>query len=455
MKNYTILSGSIVVACLLTIAGCKNLIEIDLPKDQLTTEKVFADSANTVAAILGIYHGISGGFSSGAVTTYQGLSADELHPSSTTAVIQEFFQNNLTATNGNLGANWSNVYQSIYKTNAIIEGVEKSETMLASQKAAFMGEARTMRAYFYFNLVNLYGPVPLVLSTDYNFTRTQPRNLEEEIYDQIVEDLNYAISVLPQEVDGNIRVNRDVAMALLARVCLFDGEYEMAKRNSTELINSNRYTLAASPNDVFSPQSTETIWSLMSVNPARATQEGFTFIPSSSTARPAYVISNTVLDAFETDDLRKSQWIRTNTVNGQPYSYPYKYKMRTSDGSTDLERYVVLRLAEQYLIRAEAETKLKNYAAAIVDVNRIRQRANLEDFPSTDDPSAILREIEKQRQLELMCEWGHRWFDLKRTGRIDDILQQVKPQWNANDVLYPIPQTQLDRNPFLVQNTGY
>ncbi|MGY0039312.1 RagB/SusD family nutrient uptake outer membrane protein [Pedobacter sp. NJ-S-72] len=350
MKNYPTISWTIILIILFTNSACKKFIEIDLPKDELTTEKVFADSADANAALVGIYARMHSGltFGSGLLTIYPGMSSDELLQTASDDN-RQFYSNTLLPTNSTVGGIWSAGYSYIYTQNACIEGVANSHTLTDSQKAVFTAEARCLRAFIYFYLVNLYGPVPLVLTTDYNTSRTLPRASEEAVYKQIVEDLTYAKSVLPLKIDGNTRVNKDVATALLARVYLFRGNYTGAITEANSLIESNRYGIAATPNDVFLPESTETIWGLLPVSPSRATWEGFNLIPSSSSRVPAYIISDDLFNAFDVNDLRKIQWIRFNTVNGVKYPYPYKYKMRVA-GSTTLENYVMLRFTEQYLI---------------------------------------------------------------------------------------------------------
>lgn len=455
MKNYPTISWAIILIILFTNSACKKFVEIGLPKDELTTKKVFADSADANAALLGIYARIHSGltFGSGLLTIYPGMSSDELFQTASDDN-KQFYNNTLLSTNNMVGGMWSAGYSYIYTLNACVEGIENSHTLTDTQKAVFIGEARCLRAFIYFYLVNLYGPVPLVLTTDYNISKVLPRTSEDAVYKQIVEDLVYAKSVLPLNIDGNIRVNKDVATALLARVYLFRGNYSKAITEASTLIESNRYSIAATPNDVFLPQSTETIWGLLPVSPSRATWEGFNLIPSSSSRVPAYIISNDLFNAFDVNDLRKIQWIRFNTVNGVKYPYPYKYKMRVA-GSITLENYVMLRLTEQYLIKAEAEANLNNLSAAETDLNKIRQRAGLQGFSADNDKALILKEIEKERQLEFAFEWGHRWFDLKRTQRANEILSAIKTNWKPTAVLYPIPQAQLERNSKLVQNDGY
>jgi hypothetical protein len=119
-----------------------------------------------------------------------------------------------------------------------------------------------------------------------------------------------------------------------------------------------------------------------------------------------------------------------------------------------LDHSTVLRLAEQYLIRAEARTQQNNIAGAQADVNVIRHRAGLGDTPANDKES-LLTAIDQERKHELFNEWGHRWLDLKRTGRADAVLSAIKPQWKPTAVLFPIPESEIINNPALKQNPGY
>jgi hypothetical protein len=122
------------------------------------------------------------------------------------------------------------------------------------------------------------------------------------------------------------------------------------------------------------------------------------------------------------------------------------------------EYYMVLRLAEQYLIRAEARAHLRNLPGAIADLDSIRNRAGLPLISITNP--AITREelliaIQQERQTELFAEWGHRWFDLKRTKQADAVLKDRKSSWNSTDTLYPVPASERILNPNLTQNDGY
>ncbi|MFY0255507.1 RagB/SusD family nutrient uptake outer membrane protein [Chitinophaga sp. 30R24] len=167
---------------------------------------------------------------------------------------------------------------------------------------------------------------------------------------------------------------------------------------------------------------------------------------------PNYAINNILYNAFELGDTRKSKWINSITVLGSAYLYPYKYKSRTNNNA---EFEMVLRLAEQYLIRAEARAQQNNTSQAKEDLDVIRLRAGLTGTTATDKNSLLLA-IEHERQVELFCEWGHRWLDLKRTNRSTAIIGTEKPAgWQDTDVLYPIPQSAVSTNSKLSQNKGY
>ena len=175
------------------------------------------------------------------------------------------------------------------------------------------------------------------------------------------------------------------------------------------------------------------------------------FIPvGGANGRSIYALTTWLLDSFEPGDLRITKW---TGVNAQHYSYPAKYKATTAT-STPMEYNTVLRLAEQFLIRAEARAHLGNTAGAAEDLNRIRKRAGLA-VTTANGVSDLLAAIAQERRVELFAEWGHRWLDLKRTGQADAVLKKIKDGWKAQDTLYPIPYTELMHNSSLVQNPGY
>jgi hypothetical protein len=189
------------------------------------------------------------------------------------------------------------------------------------------------------------------------------------------------------------------------------------------------------------------------------TAEGFAFVPFSPLMTPDFVLQNDLLDAFKANDERKNAWTKTGTINSQAYTYPFKYKTALGvPGAAKTEYNMVLRLAEQYLIRAEAraaEGKITGTNSAESDLNIIRNRAGLGSLTLVTATDAA-QAIEQENRIEFFTEWGHRWLDLKRWGIANAVLTINKgASWQATDVLYPIPEEEILTNTSLTQNPGY
>lgn len=444
------------IVCAALLIGCKKMIDIGNPKNQIESSKVFTDSLSANSAVVGIYidmmQSFGLNFTTGGITAYTGLSSDELVLSSKDADLSQFYSNQISILNNINASLWSQAYKYIYDTNACIEGINNSTGMTQSAKNQLLAESRQIRAFLYFNLSNLYGAVPLITSTDYHVNQSLPRFPVDSIYTQILRDLNFAQNYLPKNNQAE-RANFYSATAFLAKVQLYRKNYSAAEEAASVVINSGNYQLEPDVNKVFLAGSTEVIWKFIPVFPGIETPEGYAFVPSDPSVAPKFVISNSLFNSFENGDARKANWINVNTNNGTIYPYPFKYKATTSNG-TLTENYAVLRLAEQYLIRAEARANMNNISGAQADLNLIRNRAGLANTTATNQ-QALLSAIEKERRSELFCEWGNRWFDLQRTNRANAIFTLIKPGWTAHAVLYPIPEGEIKTNPALSQNAGY
>ena len=452
-RIHIVIIFGLVVSFLLS---CKKLVEVDIPDDRITKEVVFSNDGVASSALSGLYAQMirsSSQLTSGGATLFLGLSADEMYNSVQSPTTDEFTNNELTPGNTTVRLNfWAHAYNIIYQANSLIEGLQQSTGVSGGVKTQLMGEAKFIRAFVYFYLVNIYGEVPLVVTTNYQQNSIVPRTAVQQIYSQMNEDLTEAKSLLTDTYPSasRTRINKRCASALLARIYLYEKQWDKAEQESSSVINSGLYTLATNLNNVFIASSNETIWQLMPVSTTANTWDGNLFIPASS-AIPAYPVTIALANAFSAADQRKAAWIKAVTISGNPYYHPFKYKVKTS--TTLSEYYVVFRLAEQYLIRAEARAQQNKIVAAQSDINLIRMRASLPNT-SASDQSSLLTAIEAERRLELCFEWGHRWFDLKRTGRIDAVLSG-KPSWQPTDALYPIPLMEIQRNPALTQNPGY
>jgi hypothetical protein len=441
--------------------SCKKFVEVGTPSDQVVTVTVFSDDATATSAILGLYHNImdfNNSLLNGGATLCAGLSSDEIVNRSSNSEHDAFRNNSIQASSENLNNwLWSPSYINIYHANAIIAGLEQSSNLSPSVKQQLQGEAKFIRGITYFYLSNLFGDIPLILSTDFRINQHASRTSRDEVIQQIILDLKDAKNQLPEGylVSERTRPNKWTAAALLSRVYLYRNEWKNAEDEASEVIMTSSYELASDLNKAFIINSREVIFQMAPVNSFNSTAEGLAFVPSgSATGRPSYLLTANLLSAFEVNDKRKAFWTNVKTVSSIDYFFAYKYKIRSSPTPSN-ECNIVLRLAEQYLIRAEARAQQDNVDGAQEDLNIIRRRAGLAETTATTKQD-LLSTILHERQVELFAEWGHRWFDLIRTGKATAVLESQKsPNWQDTDTLFPIPISQLKLNPSLTQNPGY
>lgn len=465
---YTIYNNSsfrnrVIVVLLATLFGlpassCKKFLEIDPPKDSARTSQIFENDDIATSSVTGVYSRMaaSGAFSGdqSSISSISGLAADELK--SHNIFLDDFYKNQIATSNSNINTLWSNSYAYIYTSNAILEGLNGSNGLTENTKKQLQGEAKFIRAFCYFYLVNLFGAVPLSLTTDYRINEVAAKSSKEKIYSQITMDLVDAENLLSNNYISTerIRPNKWAAKALLSRVYLYEEKWELASKKATEVIDQKTmYSLDDDLDKVFLKNSNEAIWQLMPTA-GRNTNEGTLFVLN---ATPLQVsLSPGFLPLFETGDVRKSKWTSQYTNTTGTYFYPFKYKLKTTVNGVISEYSMVIRLAELYLIRAEARAKLVQINLALEDINFIRKRARLSVPLVALTQAQCIAEVEKQRRFELFSEWGHRWLDLKRTGRATTILAPVKgANWKDTDVLFPIPDNEINRNINVGQNLGY
>lgn len=461
LPNYLLIISLI---CFSTFQfSCTKLVTVDPPKNQLVSSVVFSDSIDANAAVLGLYVKIMNlstdlNLNNGGATIYTGLSSDELSSTTSDPNEQQFFTCSISPiTNTRINSLWSYGYQLIYQCNACIEGLNQSLTLSSSVKNRLMGEAYVVRALTYYYLVNLFGSIPLVLTSDYHISSSLGQVSNDVVLDAIINDLNLAESLLPDAYlsVNKSRPNRFTAAALLSRVLLYKHQWADVVTAASTVLNSPQYGLETDLNKVFRIGNKESIWQLPPLQAGYQTAEGQFFVPSSAMVVPKYPLNHSLFQAFSGVDRRKSTWLTSNTVGGTVYTFPFKCKLVYANGASPQEYYNLIRLAEVYLIRAEARCQLQDFDGAKQDLNQVRRRAGLSDNTDTN-ADQLLQAIYEERRLELFCELGHRWFDLKRTGKINTVLSLEKgADWTATDSLYPIPFSELQLNPKLKQNPGY
>jgi hypothetical protein len=444
-----------------SVSSCRKFLDVQEPNSKIPISLAFSDDANANSAVVGMYLDMyfftNGAFSGGAgsIPWVTGLSADELHNNLQEAIAGEIERNNIEVDNTYTANLWISIYKSVYRANAVMEGVNLSTGVTPAKKNQFKGEALFIRAFCYFYLVNLFGDVPLVLTTDYHLNAKLSRASQMQVYSQIEADLLAADTLLLEDYPTveRVRPNRSTVNALLARLYLFRQDWQKAAGYATKiLLQTSRYKFPADLNGVFLANSTEAIWQLQPGDNAYYTNEGYVFGPRE--ALNSNVLTDTLVNSFSASDKRKINWIGSL---GSLYR-PNKYKLYQLTRPPVMEYSMVFRLAEQYLIRAEANAQLGAISGpngALSDINAIRNRAGLSDT-TVGGLNEVMAVIERERKLELFTEWGHRWLDLKRWNKATEILAPLKPNWLTTDTLYPVPQSEINKNAHLKpQNPGY
>jgi len=464
-----------IIICI-TFVSCQKLIEVPAPVNTINQENVYTTDATATAVLNSVYAKLSSSsliFAPsihGFTTAFLGVSSDELtyYAPNNGAALSFYYKNALLSSIG--GDIFSGSYSLIYVLNDAIENLQTANKLTPAVRSKLLGEAYFLRAYYYFNLVNIYGDLPLVLTTDYKVNSVISKTAQSEVYNQIKNDLLQAKPLLAKQYMATNAVtvmadrtvpNYYAATALLARVYLYQKEYANAEAESSEVISQNSlYSLPALSN-AFLRTSQEALFQLQPVNNGWNTEDGKFYIPSGgfSTNHPVY-LSTYLLNAFEAGDQRRIQWVGKYTEAGVDYYYPYKYKIGIQSSSVT-EYSVVLRLAEQYLIRAEARAMLDRIGEAQSDLNKVRNRAGLGNT-TADAQGTLITAILHERQVELFSEQGHRWLDLKRTGLLDatmgapgNVAAAKGGSWSSFRQLFPFPQSELTANPKLTQNPGY
>jgi hypothetical protein len=448
------------------LTGCEKLIEIPAPVTEMSSSLVFSSKQTALAALSGAMSSTTNSLTMSLyLTSNTSLAADDMQFIANTNY-EELEKNTYTPLSStsavsNINSMWVDLYAGIYRFNSLLAGVETSTALSDSLKIQMTANAKFMRGLCYFYLVNLYKDVPLILTTDVSQTALAPKDSASKIYTQIITDLTQARDVLPDNyssVSGTRTViTKWAASALLARVYLYTGQWSLAEQEATKVIDGSGSLFVMKNTDaigdIFVRANSEAILQFGSYISAVTgyTYEGLSF----ASTYTQYSLRTDLINSFASNDVRRTKWVRDTTYLGTLNYQPYKFKVTTSaNGAGRMEAPTVLRLAEQYLIRAEAKVQLQRAVEGRDDMNVVRVRAGVDASTSTD-AAAIALEIEEENRHEFFCENCHRWFDLRRTGRINAVLGALKPTWQARAAYFPLPQTAINANPNLIQNPDY
>ena len=445
--------------CMVALLSCENLVEVDDPSNQLGTPQVFENIQTANAAMAGLYadlrdQSLISGAGYYSLSTLAASYADELvcYNNDQNGVM-DIYLNQQQETNTKITNLWNTTYTQIYYANSIINGAGLSTSLSADEKNRLMGEALLVRSLLYFYLQQFFGDIPYTTSIDYEYNRNLSKTEPAVLLEQLEYDLKEAISLLDDNYRDAQRIypNRKVAELVLAKVYLTGQKYQLAEQLALGIVQSSLYSFQSDLNEVFHNTGSHILWQMSPQNSGDATTEA-SFYYFSGAAPYAYALSEDLVSSFTDDDLRKQYWMTTVSYNGDSWYRPYKYKNLSGENTNEYS--VVFRLEEVYFILAEALAKQNRLAEALPYLNATRERAGLaplSDLSAEDFETELLAE----KRREFFTELGHRFLDLKRLGRLDE-LKTVKPNWDNTRALWPLPQNELLLNANLYpQNPGY
>ncbi|MCR6720998.1 MAG: RagB/SusD family nutrient uptake outer membrane protein [Chitinophagaceae bacterium] len=476
--------------------SCKKFLEED-PKNQVTITNFYKTESDAIAAVNAIYAYLNsvdnfavGGNTAGVYHSSFwlaiGLASDEMLNNQLGASnFDQLSSFSHTSMNPTMEEIWGMHYKTISLANIAIARIP-GISMNAALRDRLVGEAKFLRGLMYFNLVRMYGEVPLLLEE--NNPMLPNKASVDAVYDAIIDDLDDAANALPLNYvagSGRGRATKGAANAMLAKVYLTLKNWEQASIYAKKVIDSQEYELWQDFADVFKLSSRAGKEAIFSVGFGDANgaiifwevgQFNVRLLPRELSVEG---VQNSqgwqfptmhLYNQFEVDDRRREVTFLTeiNDPNGayniRPYVKKYWDRPMEPQGNNSSNDFPVIRYADVLLMYAEAENELGHSNVAHDYINEVRERARFNGTTyanAVPDYSGLTKEqfrdaVLKERMMEFVFE-GHRWFDLARTGKLETLVPVAKPGVvpAARNYLFPLPQREVDLNPNLTQNTGY
>lgn len=461
MRNYIKFKYlAILFATGTVLSSCKKQLEAQKPQTSLDASRAFTNVASVRAGLFGVYNSLqSGNYYGLQYNAFAELGGGNLTHVGTFPTYAQVANNQILSDNVNITDMYNTIYNGINNANTIITAIP-SIADAALDKDATLAELRTLRALMYFDLLRYFGGstngyaqtngAGVSIKTTPTLTESDAapiaRSTEAQVYAQILSDLDFAIAAPTFANRITNRAGKDVANAIKARLQLYRSQWTDAEALATTVIGSTRYSLLNTANYAniwLTKNSAESIFEL-DYNSADQNSIAFYYYTTAAGGRNEISSSAALNAAHEANDVRKEINFTTTT----PASKTRKFT-RISTGDDNV---ILIRLAELYLIRAEARVRqgsAQKIADGLADLNVVRVRAGILPLVSVSQAD-ILTAILAERRVELAHE-GHRWFDLRRFNLISSL--GITQTYRA---LYPIPQREvLTSGNIIVQNTGY
>ena len=440
----------------LSLFGCESVLEPQ-PLDILTDDLVLNEPQDVPIIEIGLYDAFR--VIAPATVIAGDFTADMLIHNGTFSQYRELGTKQITSANGSVATLWSAIYNTVYIANFILERLPEVKGVTSEDRNRVMATAHFLRGYAYFIGAYTFGGIPKVTTTSIETNRNIPRVSKNEILDLVLEDYTYALDKLPQETANAGFASEYAVWAALARYYLYEENWSLASQYATAVIESGEYELEEDFADIVNLDFTDEAIFEMGYNitddPGTNSNIGLNNL---FVGRREIIPSNQSIVALASDesgDRFSSIDFDGDDLSGNDNGWSVA-KYGTADD--DNNNVIVFRLAEMYLIRAEARLHAGSVSgtnSAQSDLNVLRERANAPLIGAVSSSQMELL-IEEERRYELAFE-GHRWYDLVRTGRAEAVMSAVTSNWRTDYDLWPIPQREIQNNPSLVghQNPGY
>lgn len=454
MKKYiTYLS----LGTLFLISSCEEMLEVDLPQNQISSEQVFSDKQTAYAALAGLYAGLydNSPLSGDNAGKLLGVYTDDLNYYSMTASLGtvELFNNTQRANNTVIASYWSGAYQQVYVANSILDGLARSTALSSADKDQIRGEVLLIRSILFFYLQQSFGDIPMPSVIDYRINQNLSKKSSADVLELLRSDLLESIQIIRNDYRHTDRIfaNRKVVELMLAKVYMAQNKWSDAEALLKTIVQSNLYVFQNDITKVFTKSSTHVLWQLKPLISADGTKEAILYYFANA-APTNFALSSDLINSFSSVDIRKQNWIAEVKVGANTWYRTDKYKLRSANTT---EFSIIFRLEEVYLLLAEALAQQNKIVESLPYVNATRTRAKISVLTQPIDRSILLNEILLEWRREFFTETGHRFFDLKRFGRLED-LKTTKPNWATYQALWPLPEREILMNPNLnPQNNGY
>ncbi|HET6528678.1 MAG TPA: RagB/SusD family nutrient uptake outer membrane protein [Balneolaceae bacterium] len=486
-----LIKGLLILSLVLTM-GCEDQILSLKSPNEITAANFYQTKDDAIAAVNAVYDPLQyRGLFKNSYWSIGDITSDDAHKGdggkSDGPAWWEFDLFEIKTTNALLADSWRDSYTGIYRANIALKHIPNIE-MDENLKKRLIGEVKFLRGFYYFWLVRLFGDVPLILEPQTLGELKVGRTDKAKVYDLIIKDMMAAASVLPATYPESQkgRITKGAANGMLAKVFMWQKEWQKAADHLKKVIDSGVYGLLDNYANNFKPAYENGIESVFEVqftsggpngawgNASDGSIQHISIAPRNS-GLPGLqgwgfdMPTQDLVDAFEPGDprLKATVLMEGSTIQGKEYNPEWsstgynsrKYLVKQDgfqgNGADSPVNYRVLRYSEVLLNYAEVLNELGRTAEAYPFVNQVRQRVGLDNLDAGMSQSAFRKAVYHERRVELALE-GHRWWDLVRTGRAMEVMTaHGRGSIQEYNLLFPIPQSEIDVNPKLTQNPGY